>query len=192
MKLTALFLAFAVTLAMDGARPTIAAAQPPPPAAQRGAGSGARLQLDSLDRLAERAADVVNLTIDPEMLKLAGAFMKGQGDEAKVKELLSDLRGIYVRSFEFDQDQSYGSDLEAVRTQLAAPGWSRLVTADSRRDRELVEIYSWREGNAPGGLAIVVAEPRELTVVNIVGPIDLTKLGALQGQFGIPPLPQAK
>jgi hypothetical protein len=26
-------------------------------------------------------------------------------------------------------------------------------------------------------------------VINIVGPIDLSKLGALQGQLGIPPLP---
>ena len=64
------------------------------------------------------------------------------------------------------------------------------MTVDSKRERELVEIYSWREGNEPGGLAILVAEPMELTVVNIVGPFDLAKLGALQGNFGIPRLPQ--
>jgi hypothetical protein len=29
----------------------------------------------------------------------------------------------------------------------------------------------------------------ELTIVNIVGPIDLSKLPLLQGQFGIPKLP---
>lgn len=56
--------------------------------------------------------------------------------------------------------------MSAVRKQLAAPGWSRLVTVDSKRDRELVEIYSWREGNEAGGLAILVSEPKELTVVN--------------------------
>ena len=38
-------------------------------------------------------------------------------------------------------------------------------------------------------LAILVAEPRELTVVNIVGPIDLTRLAAMRGQFGIPNVP---
>jgi hypothetical protein len=31
-----------------------------------------------------------------------------------------------------------------------------------------------------------VAEPTELTVVNIVGPIDVAKLGELEGHFGIP------
>jgi hypothetical protein len=55
----------------------------------------------------------------------------------------------------------------------------------------LVEIHSWRENNASGGLAILVVEPAELTVVNIVGPIDLARLAALQGQFGIPPLSSA-
>ena len=79
--------------------------------------------------------------------------------------------------------------MKTIRKQLAAPGWARLVTVDSKRERELVEIYSWREGNESGGLAILVAEPMELTVVNIVGPFDLTKPGALQGNFGIPRFP---
>jgi hypothetical protein len=55
-----------------------------------------------------------------------------------------------------------------------------------RREGESVEVYVYREGETSGGLAVVVAEPRELTVVNIVGPIDLAQLGALGGQLGIP------
>jgi hypothetical protein len=151
---------------------------------------GARLHLDHLDRLAGQATESVNIAIDPAMLKLASGFLKGDGDDAAVKAMLTGLKGIYVRSFEFERENAYtAEDVNAVRRQLASPGWSRLVTVDSKRDRELVEIYSWREGNESGGLAILVAEPMELTVVNIVGPIDLTKLGALQGQFGIPRLP---
>jgi hypothetical protein len=34
-------------------------------------------------------------------------------------------------------------------------------------------------------MAIITARPRELTIVNIVGPIDLAKLGQLQGQLGL-------
>jgi hypothetical protein len=33
-------------------------------------------------------------------------------------------------------------------------------------------------------VALLVAEPQELTVVNIVGPIELDKLGELAGKFG--------
>ena len=151
---------------------------------------GARLQLDQLDRLASLAAETVNLTIDPEMLRLASAFIKGDGDQSAVKEMLDGLTGIYVRSFEFERENAYTpEDVNTIRNQLMTPGWSRLVTVDGRRERELVEIYSWREGQASGGLAILVAEPRELTVVNIVGSFDLAKLGALQGSFGIPRIP---
>ena len=36
------------------------------------------------------------------------------------------------------------------------------------------------------GFVIVAAEARELTVVNIVGDLDLASLGKLTGKFGIP------
>ena len=151
---------------------------------------GARLQLGHLDRLADRAGESVNIAIDPSMLKVASAFLKADGDQAAIKEMLAGLEGIYVRSFEFERENAYmAEDVNIIRKQLTAPGWERVVTVDSKRDRELVEIYSWREANGSGGLAILVAEPMELTVVNIVGPFDLTKLGALQGNFGIPRIP---
>jgi hypothetical protein len=34
-------------------------------------------------------------------------------------------------------------------------------------------------------MAIITAKPRELTIVNIVGQIDLAKLGQLQSQLGV-------
>jgi hypothetical protein len=151
---------------------------------------GARLQLGHLDRLANLAEESVNITIDPAMLKLASGFLKAEGDQAPVREMLAGITGIYVRRFEFGRENAYTpDDVKTIREQLMAPGWSRLVTVNSKRDREVVEIHSWREGNESGGLAILVAEPTELTVVNIVGPFDLTKLAALQGNFGIPRLP---
>jgi hypothetical protein len=151
---------------------------------------GARLQIDHLDRLAATAANAVNITVDPSMLKLASSFLNGKGDDAAIKELLNGLKGIYVKAFEFDNDNAYTpDDVNTIRRQLMTPGWAKLVTVDNKRERELVEVYSWREGNASGGIAVLAAEPRELTVVNIVGPIDLAKLSKLQGQFGIPRLP---
>jgi hypothetical protein len=124
------------------------------------------------------------------MLGIAAGILKGDGDQAAAKQLLSGLKGIYIRSFEFNRENAYTmDDVDRIRKQLTAPGWSKFISVDSKRDRELVEIYSWQEGGASGGLAILVAEPMELTIVNIVGPIDLSKLPLLQGQFGIPKLP---
>ena len=153
-------------------------------------GAGPRLQLDHLDRLAGVAGETVNITIDPAMLKLAGGLLANGRQNDAVVAMLNDIEGIYIRSFEFEQEHAYASaDVDAVRRQLAAPGWSRLVEVDGRQEAELVQIYSWRDGDVPGGLAILVAEPKELTIVNIVGKIDPAALGALRRQFGIPQLP---
>jgi hypothetical protein len=151
---------------------------------------GAKLELKGLDRLAKLADDAVNLDLPAGMLALAGGFLKGDGDQAAAKQLLSARKGIYIRSFEFDRENAYtADDVDSIRQQLSAPGWSKFISSESKRDRELVEIYSWQEGGTSAGLAILVAEPMELTIINIVGPIDLSKLSLLGGQFGIPRLP---
>ena len=49
-----------------------------------------------------------------------------------------------------------------------------------------VDIYLRRSGDHTEGVAIIAAQPRQLTIVNIVGSIDLAKLAQLQGQFGVP------
>ena len=149
------------------------------------AAQGAQLQLDRLSRLASLASNVVDVTVDPAMLQLAAGFISSdKTKDAAIKGLIAGLKGVYVKSFEFDRDGVYtDADVNAVREQLKAP-WTRMVNVRSKVDS--VEVYIYREAEKSGGLAVVVVEPRELTVVNIVGPIDLTQLGALGGQLGIP------
>ena len=143
-----------------------------------------RLQLDSLDRLKPMASESVNIDLDPGLLKFALGFLKGP-DDADAKQMLSELKGIYVRSFEFTSAVDSARDLDPIRKQLATGSWVRLVGVDSKREGGMVEIYSWRQGDTSGGLAIVAAEPNEVTVVNIVGAFDLSRLGALKG-LGVP------
>jgi hypothetical protein len=147
-----------------------------------------RLRMPDLSQLAARSSNTVDISLDGALLSLAARFLDGNdSDERNVKELLAAVKGIYVKTFEFDRDGGYSTaDLDAVRQQLTAPGWSRLVGVGSRRDQEQVDIYMWMDGDKPGGLAILAVQPRELTIVNIVGAIDLEKLRGLQGQFGVP------
>ena len=60
-------------------------------------------------------------------------------------------------------------------------------------DEDLVEIYVWKDASGgSGGLAIIAADGQELTVVNLVGKVNLAQLGALGGQLGIPLGPTGK
>ena len=154
-----------------------------------GFSQNAKLELNNLEKLNSKAAEVNDITLDGAMLDLAWKFIEADHDPeaAELKEILKDLKGIYVKNFEFDEPDQYSqADVEAIRAQLSGPGWSRIVESRSRRSREHDEIYVLKQGDAIAGMAILVAEPRELTVVNIVGNIDVNKLSRLEGHFGIP------
>ena len=139
----------------------------------------ARIQLDHLNRLAASATETVDVTVDREMLKKSAGFLTGKGaDPEKIQEIIEGITGVYVKSFKFDAPDAYtDADVEAVRKQVARQGWSRIVGVKGKR--ELTEIYLWKEGGANGGLVVIAAQLNELTVVNIVGNIDLASLAAL-------------
>lgn len=61
-----------------------------------------------------------------------------------------------------------------------------MVEARSKRDEQNVEVFFKMENGTVNGMAIIAAEPNELTLVHIDGPIDPEQLGSLGGQFGIP------
>jgi hypothetical protein len=54
------------------------------------------------------------------------------------------------------------------------------------KTKENVNIMADMHGDKITGLVIIAAEPREFTIVNIHGPIDIDRLADLSGQFGIP------
>lgn len=163
---------------------------PPDARAQNG-----RIEINHLEKLADKAAEMVDVTLDGALLQLASKFMsdkRGQ-DEAAAKDFIQHLQGIYVKSFEFDKEGEYSqADVDEIRKQLHPPTWQRTVEVRSRRDGDNAEIYlmpgSGSGDDAIKGLTIICAEPKELTVVNIVGPINLDKLAELDGEMGVPRL----
>ena len=148
----------------------------------------------SLEHLAARANSVVDVTMDANLLQLASRFLSDKdADDAQVKKLIAGLKGIYVRSFEFDKRGEYqDSDLEPVRAQLKNPAWSRIVGVRSSKSGENAEVYIKTENNKIGGLVVLAAEPKELTLVSIEGTIDPDQLHELGGHFGIPKIDTRK
>jgi uncharacterized protein DUF4252 len=150
----------------------------------------AQLKLPNFDHLRQYAKDSVNITLGTWPLGIAAWVMNDDDTEqAEVKALLRGLKAVHVRSFEFDTDFVYSEqDIEAVRSQLTAPGWSRLVEVRNRKENKSVDMYIALDGNHANGLAIVASEPRKFTILNIVGHIDLDKLGKLEDRLGLPRL----
>src|SRR5258708_8476926 len=145
----------------------------------------------NLDRLAAKAEESVDVTLSGSMLRLAAKFISDRdADAANIRRLIAGLEGIYVRSFTFAREGDYKrADVDALRAQVQAASWSRIVGVTSKRTGEDVDVFfKIGGGDKLGGIVIIAAEPRELTIVNIVGTIDPDDLVELGGEFHIPRL----
>ena len=156
---------------------------------------GSELSLPSFPDLREHATESVDLTLGGMPLHLIGWLMNdGDPDSAQVKETLKGLKSVQIRSYQFNADYAYPqAAIDRLRAQLTAPGWSPLVQVRKRgdqdgHDKENVDIYVALEDKKVTGLVIIACEPRELTIVNIVGTIDLEQVASLRKTF----VPQVK
>src|SRR6266496_1969371 len=142
----------------------------------------ARIQIGHLDHLESKASQVVTVDIPQNMLQFASKFLSSKKpEEAAAKELVAGLRGVYVKSFHFDQDDQYSTeDLKLITSQLDTSRWLKLVDVRSKKEGQQVDVYTFMDGSGKmGGIAVLAVERRELTFVNIVGPIDIDKLSEL-------------
>lgn len=147
----------------------------------------AKIDMSHLDKFAERADKVINVTVDEQLLRLAASFLSDKKpDEAKIKEMILGIKGVFVKRFEFEKEGEFTlADVESIRSQLSAPGWTSVANVRSKREGNY-DISIMSEGSVIKGLAVLAAEAKAFTVVNIVGPIDVAKLAELEGKFGIP------
>ncbi len=159
-----------------------------------GAEPDGKLSLPDFAALTSQASDSISITLDAPLLSLAARFLDNDDpQDAAVRDIIGDLHGIYVKSYTFDRDFVYPpGSIDAVRRQLLTPAWQQIVGVHSARERSTVDIFVCQVQSKTRGLAIIATEPRQFTIVNIVGSIDLNKLHRLEGHFGIPKLTPAQ
>lgn len=140
----------------------------------------------SFENLAKKASETVDVTLDSSMLRMASKFMSSDTDQAKVKKVVEGLEGVFIKSFEFEKPGEYSqSDVDQIRSQIDTNEWKRIVQVRSKGDKENVDIFIRQKDGKNNGLFVVAAEPTELTIVQIVGAINLDDLASLEG-LGIP------
>jgi hypothetical protein len=145
-----------------------------------------------IDRLAAQASNKVDLSLSGPLLQFAAKFLDDKDpDEGKVRKLIVGLDGIYVKCYSFKTPNTWtDADLETIRRHLRAPEWSRIINFSG--DDGSGEIYVRSVDKKPTGVAILATEPKQLTIVNIAGSIDLASLSELGGHFNIPKIPEKK
>lgn len=137
--------------------------------------------------LAAKASDVTEVTLGKNMLGFASKFMDGKNqDEAAAKQLVQGLDGIYVRSYEFDKEGAYTMEqVETLRKHFETSEWTPVVKVRERKGQETTDVLMKMVNGEPRGIFVLAAEPKELTVVLILGPIRMEDLGKLKGMSGL-------
>ena len=148
----------------------------------------AQLKLTVFDKLKAKASDVVNINLNKDLLGLGAGFLgSDKGDGAKIKKLAEGLNSILIHSLEFDKEGAYSdADVKQIVSEMGGPGWNLVVSADENKGREISRIWIKASGNGElGGLRIMSAESKELSIIEIIGKIRLEDLKDL-GALGIP------
>ena len=138
--------------------------------------------------LAGEDSELVEVNIGPSLLK---AIARGAKQDHEAAAVLSGLLNVSAYIVELD-----GADAVSRATKMIGDivqtldrsGWERLVKV---RDRgELVNVYIRNSDELVDGLVVLVFDRNENQVVfaNLVGSIDLAKIGDLDGALDIPGL----
>ena len=134
-----------------------------------------------LEKLAAKAKESNEVTLDKNMLNLAGG--KGQG--GKFSGVAGKMDLVNIRNYEFAKDGEYSiSDLDTLRKKLDSNGWSHLVRNRTANEVNDICVRTDNEGQITE-MVILNAEARELNLVHLKGHLsmnDLKRFGA--GELG--------
>jgi hypothetical protein len=137
--------------------------------------------------LAAKASDVTEVTLGKNMLAFAAKVMNGKDqDEEATRKLIEGLDGIYVRSYEFDKEGEYSAEeVDQLRKYFETSEWSSIVKSRERKNHESADVMVKLVNGESHGIFILAVEPKELTIVLILGPIHPDELGQLKGISGL-------
>ncbi len=125
----------------------------------------------------------VEISLKAPLLNMITNLIRSEDEEAA--DFISKLLRVTVNVFESDDIDvdEIAASMSTMAENLDAVGWDRVVRV--REEENHVDIY-FRVGEASDviyGIAIMVAEPGETVLVNIVGDISTDDISALGRRF---------
>ncbi len=125
----------------------------------------------------------VEISLKAPLLNMITKLIQNEDEEAA--DFISKLMRVTVHVFQSDaiDIDEIASSMSTMADDLDAEGWERVVRV--REDSDHMDIYFRLADNAEAihGIAIMVAEPGETVLVNIVGDISTDDISALGRRF---------
>lgn len=188
LVIAGLFVATAAAAApapAESAAPAPAAAPTPAPTAGYVDGSAFRALIDE-------SKDVVEVNLDGPILQAIAAKKKGSDDDGKdTKDLFGKLKSIHAVIGTVKSSASTPmAMIQQLDQKLAASGWQRITRI--KDEDSWVSVLTHVTDNQIDGLVAIIYDTsdKELVFANLVGQIDLTRLGEIGERLNVPGLDQ--
>ncbi|GJQ63053.1 MAG: hypothetical protein SCALA702_21060 [Melioribacteraceae bacterium] len=148
----------------------------------------------NFEKFASHSEDdlMTEVFLESKLLKMA-AKVTGE-KEQDLSDVIAGLELISVRiySVKADDTKGYYGKIESMDKDLKSNDWDRIVM--TRDDGDYANVYVKTKDDLIVGLVVVAMDDAsgsnegEIVYVNIVGDIDLSKIGKLSSRFDIPNL----
>jgi hypothetical protein len=136
--------------------------------------------------LVDDDGDIVEVDLDKTMLRALG---KRKDEDNPGKELLSTLEAVHAVNGTVKAPAARVFEIiKQTQQKLLSAGWHQVTKIKDESD--WVYVLTHVTGDQVDGLVALIfeSEDREITFVNLVGPIDLSKLGEYGDMVHVPGL----
>lgn len=131
----------------------------------------------------------VQVDLNGTLLRLAAAFTKNE--EPQIAELINSLERVRVNVLGLSDEnrEATTAQIEAIRVDLDAQGWTRIVTVREAKGDDVAVFIKEADGDSIHGVVIsVISHSGEAVLVNVVGDVAIDQLAALGESLNIDPL----
>lgn len=151
--------------------------------------TSAKLDIDTED-LKSQADEVVEVNLDGETLQEGSKLLSVRnGINNSVKSVLGGIKGIYRRTYRFALGNPYEEGaMNNLRQQITDGGWAPMIDVQNQTNSSGVTVYSFtsKDSSTPNGITVISNDPGEITVLNLVGDVDLEALATVGETLGMP------
>lgn len=150
--------------------------------------TSAKLDIDT-EELKSQADEVVEVNLDGKALEQGSKLLAVRsGISNSFKSVLGSIKGIYRFTYRFALGNPYEIDaMENLHRQMTDSGWAPMIDVQNRKESTGLTVYSYTsEDDSPNGITVISNDPSEITVLNLVGDVDLEALARVGEALGMP------
>jgi len=125
------------------------------------------------------AEDVTDINIGPGLLGMFAGM--AEEEDKELGDVIEDFMSIRVKSFEIDSSmtESIRATMDKIEKKLKKEKWQSLVRVKSSDELTNVSIKYDKKNRMQGLMVMTIEDDDEVTFVNLVGHVNLAKLGQL-------------